>query len=89
MSKRPYCLLFLGVILAATHIQSVRAGDVEESRQRSARVATAHRLAAESQNVRESSPSLSLLLAVEALRVTMDQGEPPVTTAHSALAKLR
>jgi WD40 repeat protein len=51
------------------------------------RVATAQRLAAEANRVRDESPQLSLLLGVEAQQITRREGEPPVAEASSALMK--
>jgi len=81
------CPLIAGVLLLATVPPAVDAQDSEEQKDRPARIAAAHRLAAESQNVLQSNVPLSLLLAVEAVRVTADRGEPAVMTAHTALQR--
>jgi WD40 repeat protein len=49
------------------------------------RLAQAGQLAAQAQSVLERSPRRSLLLAIEALSVTMKVGEPPIAHAENAL----
>lgn len=84
LKAQPHSLIGI-LLLFVLSGDSIHAEDAPQDRDELTRIATAHRLAAESQNVQQSSPALSLLLAVEALRVTMDHDELPVTTAHSAL----
>lgn len=52
-----------------------------------ARVAIAGRLAAQSELVREGYPNRSLLLAMEGVRTTLDEGEPVVPLAFQSLLR--
>ena len=70
-------------IFAVRGQRDAREALIQAEQQR--RLAQAGQLAAQAQTVLERSPRRSLLLAIEALSVTMKVGEPPVANAENAL----
>jgi WD40 repeat protein/predicted Ser/Thr protein kinase len=73
------------VIAVVSTIAYFRVDSALQSSERRLRVSEARRLAAASQACQEESPARSLLLAIEALRVTQERDEPRVPAAEQAL----
>ncbi|HEY9811999.1 MAG TPA: WD40 repeat domain-containing protein, partial [Candidatus Sericytochromatia bacterium] len=79
---------FIGLVSTAAIIAFIQWGLAEQRRieaEQKTRIATSRQLAAQSQAVFKQYPQRSLLLAVEALKITQDKGDPRITAAEQIL----